>query len=206
MPLFKRFLPRLHADLSKIADRMHVEHLPERLDLLEIMVLIAEDRRFFRHLGVDLKSVTREAFRFVTFQRHGGASTIDMQLVRTITGYRQRTISRKLYEMMLAMIIQCRYSKIVILRTYLSCAYLGSHLTGMDAASHKVFGKARDALSVDQAAFLAAMLVYPRPLVPTTSWHDKVLQRASYIAKLYPVFRRRLKTPASRFKARTAPG
>lgn len=194
LPIFNRALARLQTDLVKIAGRMRAECYPKRLDLLDIMVLIGEDRRFFYHPGFDLKSVVRESIRLLTFRRHGGASTIDMQLVRTITGYRKRTISRKLYEICLAFLVQHRYSKFEILRTYLSCAFLGSHLIGMEAASIKVFGKTIPSLSIEEAAFLSAMLVYPMPLVPTTSWHAKVKRRASYIAALYPRLKRDFET------------
>src|SRR5260221_147519 len=99
-PSIRRALLRLHGDLFKVASRLNLDLFPDQLDVLEIMVLISEDRRFFRHHGFDLKSVAREVFRLLTFRRHGGASTIDMQLIRTITGYRKRTISRKLYEIL----------------------------------------------------------------------------------------------------------
>ncbi|MDB5734391.1 MAG: hypothetical protein JWN16_1028 [Alphaproteobacteria bacterium] len=205
-PSVRRALLRVHADLFKIGAQMRLDLFPAQLSELEIMVLISEDRRFFRHHGFDIKSIAREMFRMLTFRRHGGASTIDMQLVRTITGYRERTASRKLYEMLLAWLIQYRYNKFEILRSYLSCAFLGSHVTGMDNAAVKVFGKARHLLSIEESARLAAMLVYPRPLTPTIVWENKIKRRANYIIRLYPKMKKRFeKLPIPEFRDRLGP-
>ena len=108
-----------------------------------------------------------------------------MQLVRTATNYRALTLKRKLYEMLLAILLQFRCSKIVILRSYLACAFFGSHLWGADAASQKVFGKRAVDLDVDEAAYIASMLVYPRPLSPTAEWESKVKRRAYYGKRIY---------------------
>jgi membrane carboxypeptidase/penicillin-binding protein PbpC len=109
-----------------------------------------------------------------------------MQLVRTATGYRQPTLRRKLYEMLLAWIIQYRYNKFEILRSYLECAFYGSHLIGVFSTTRDVFGVWPFELSFDQSAELAAMLVYPRPLEPTARWRANVSRRAEYAKRLYP--------------------
>lgn len=158
---------------------------PSTLTELEKMVIVLEDRRFAIHSGVDWTSVLRELFRASTFRRHGGASTIDMQFVRTATGYRERKIRRKLYEFLLTYLIQYRYSKIVILRSYLDCAFFGSHLIGADNAAMRMFGYSADTLSSHEAAFLAAMLVYPRPQSETSVWRAKVQRRANYGMTIY---------------------
>jgi len=180
-------LTKIHMDLFKVHARVNswLAYHPETLTPLEKFVLVLEDRRFISHHGFDSKSVLRELLRAVTFRRHGGASTIDMQFVRTSTGYRERTLRRKIYEIFLAVIIQFRYSKIVILRSYLACAFFGSHLRGAEAAARKVFDKSVDILSDDEAAFIAAMLVYPRPLRPTSDWQSRVQRRADYGKRIY---------------------
>jgi membrane peptidoglycan carboxypeptidase len=182
----RRILIQIHLDLFKIDRKILYAPLPEPLTDFEILVLILEDRRFFKHYGIDLRSVVRELVRALTFQRFGGASTIDMQLVRTATGYRQPTLRRKLYEMLLAWIIQYRYNKFEILRSYLECAFYGSHLIGVFSTTRDVFGVWPFELSFDQSAELAAMLVYPRPLEPTARWRANVSRRAEYAKRLYP--------------------
>lgn len=183
----REVLTKIHIDLFKVHDcvKPWLAYHSETLTLLEKFVLVLEDRRFIHHHGFDSKSVIRELLRAITFRRHGGASTIDMQFVRTSTGYRQRTLRRKIYEIFLAVIIQFRYSKIVILRSYLACAFFGSHLRGTEAAARKVFGKSVDSLSDDEAVFIAAMLVYPCPLQPTAEWRSRVQRRADYGKRIY---------------------
>jgi membrane peptidoglycan carboxypeptidase len=178
---------RIHRDLFTI-DRYvkrYTAYYPESLTALEKLTIVLEDRRFFDHRGVDAKSALREIWRALTFRRHGGASTIDMQFVRTATGYRQKTIRRKLYEMFLVYLIQFRYSKVVILRSYLACAFFGSHLFGADRAARKLYGRKADSLETDEAAVVAAMLVYPRPSSPTPAWELKIQRRAHYGVRIY---------------------
>ncbi len=166
-PSVRSALTRIHRDLFTI-DEYVLAHTPRHpIQTVEKMTLILEDRRFFSHFGVDLKACLREILRALLFQPHGGASTIDMQFVRTATGYREITLRRKLYEALLSVLIQFKYSKIEIFRSYLSCAFLGSGIKGIKIASLRLFNKTPDELSIDEAAEIAAMLVYPRPLYPT---------------------------------------
>jgi membrane peptidoglycan carboxypeptidase len=180
-------LLKVHADLFIVHRKVlpGAKYYPPELTELERMVLVLEDRRFMRHLGIDIRSILREVSRALTFRRYGGASTIDMQFIRTATGYRNKTLWRKLYEMLLALLIQFRYSKITILRSYLSCAYFGSGLIGASRASRRIFGVGDQDLNLEQAAFLAAMLVYPRPLKAVASWESKVRRRANYGVRVY---------------------
>jgi len=182
----KRLLA-LHADLFDIDAQVKrpSSYYSSEITPLEKMIIVLEDRRFFDHFGVDFRSIIRELAKLMTFRRHGGASTIDMQLVRTITGYKELTFQRKIYECLLATIIQRRYSKIRILRTYLNCAFFGSHLIGASKASELMFRVAPDHLSNEQAAFIAAMLVCPRPTHPTEQWQSRIQRRANYGYSIY---------------------
>lgn len=196
-PRIRFFGPRdlllqINLDLFKIECHCSPVFELEQLNSFEIMVLILEDRRFSQHIGVDWKSCIREIVKAATFRKHGGASTIDMQFVRSVTGYRDLTIKRKLYEILLAILIQIKYSKLEILKSYLNLAFFGSHLTGADVASQAIFGKNSADLELEEASFLASMLVYPRPLLPIDSWRRKVQGRAKYAMSLYPFFKERL--------------
>ena len=186
----RRTLVQLHLDLFKVHSKFQYDFADPLTDL-ERLVLILEDRRFFEHHGIDVISCVRELWRAVTLRRFGGASTIDMQFVRTATGYRHKTLRRKLYEMLLAWIIQYRYNKFEILRSYLACAYFGSHLYGVERAARTVFNMSSHLLTFDQSAELAAMLVYPCPLVPTPEWRGKVRGRADYAKRFYPRLKKR---------------
>ncbi len=180
-------LLRIHRDLFAVHKKIRrwAEYYPPELTNLEKIVLALEDRRFMKHIGIDWRSLVREIGRATLFTRHGGASTIDMQFVRTATGYKKYSVVRKMYEMLLAVLIQYRYSKIVILRSYLSCAFFGSGLVGAERASRRVFRTGHDDLTLEQGALLAAMLVYPRPLKEGQGWEARVRRRANYGIRIY---------------------
>lgn len=186
LPSLRSWLIDVHRDLF-IIDDFAVEYPPlHRLTTVEEMILILEDRRYFDHAGIDVKSFLREVIRATFGRKHGGASTIDMQFVRTATGYKHYSIKRKFYEIALSFIIQFRYNKIQIFRSYTECAFFGSGLRGLEAASWSVFGKSPGHLNIDEASYIAAMLVYPKPLSSNSQWEMKVRRRANYAVKLYP--------------------
>ena len=178
-----RLIDQIEKDLANIIRPLR--GAVDDLDELEVLVILLEDRRFFQHGGIDLRSFVREFYKLITLQRFGGASTIDMQFVRTRTGYRDRTFRRKIYEMLLAWALQTKMDKIQILRAYLSEVYLGTRITGVECAAQVVFRKARYELTREEAAFVASMMVYPRPMRPTESWRIQVERRAKYGLSLY---------------------
>ena len=190
---------RLRSDLSRIEQnvrRLDVRPLPHAhaatLTALELMTIAIEDRRFFYHPGVDVLSILRETIKALKGRKHGGASTIDMQFVRTVTGYRAPTIQRKIYEGFLALIIQSRYKKVEILRSYLACAFFGSGLIGANAAAQRVFNKNADRLSMEEASFISAMLAYPRPLQGLPRWEQRARRRAVYAVAVFAARKGRL--------------
>ncbi len=192
MPFPRRFLVRIHLDLFQIARFARPYQLyPDELRVVEKMILVSEDRRFFRHNGLDYIAVVRELIKIISLRKHGGASTIDMQFVRVATGYYERAMARKLYEMLLAILLQFKYSKIEILRNYLDSAFFGSHIRGIQQASKVMFNKHPDFLSTEESSIIAAMLIYPRPTTPTSAWVEKILKRSNYIISLYPRFKER---------------
>lgn len=180
-------LLQVHRDLLSVHSRVmpSASFWPPALTNLEKLVLALEDRRFMRHSGVDLRSVVRELVKAFMLRPHGGASTVDMQFVRTATGYRSRKIGRKIYEQFLALLMQYRYSKITILRSYLACAFFGSHLIGSDSAAKAIYTTSAENLTLEQASLIAAMLVYPRPISPTALWERRVQRRAKYGIAVY---------------------
>jgi membrane peptidoglycan carboxypeptidase len=183
----RKWLIKIHYDLLSVHEKVSpwAIYYPEELTTFEKLVIVLEDRRFFDHGGFDLLAVVREAYKFMFATKSGGASTIDMQFVRTATAYRKRTLWRKLYEMLLASIIQFRYSKMTILRSYMETAYFGWGLRGADRASGALFGLPTAQLELKEAAFVASLLVFPVPKRPTDVWFQKVLRRANYIEAVY---------------------
>jgi penicillin-binding protein 1A len=125
-------------------------------------VLAAEDRKFYQHRGYDLVRLTASgianlrAGRFVQ-----GGSTITQQLVRMTNGDRDRTVSRKLREMLTAAAIERRFSKASILETYLNKVYLGEGFYGVEAAAYGYFGKSSSEVTPEEAATIAALIQSP---------------------------------------------
>jgi membrane peptidoglycan carboxypeptidase len=184
IPTLKFFLFRAYVELKRVESEVYEYSWPSELSTLEKAIILLEDRRFFSHAGIDVRSWFREFYRIVTFQRHGGASTIEMQFVRTCTGYKERTRKRKLFEMYLALALTHRVGKLLVLRSYMQIAYFGTGLRGVDAASFKMFDVHPGDLSPQQAAVIASMLVYPRPAQPDEAWTKKIQKRSNYGLKL----------------------
>lgn len=133
-------------------------------------VLIAEDRRFWTHPGVDPLAVARALH--VDLRRHElrqGASTITQQLARTIFLDTRRTWGRKLSETAIALLLEARYSKSRILETYLNAVYLGQmgevRVHGLPAAARHYLGKDVDAVDIHEAAWLAGGIRAPNRLL-----------------------------------------
>lgn len=120
-------------------------------------VLAAEDRRFYDHHGVDLAAVARAALSNVAHRRVvSGASTITMQLARTVRPHR-RSLWGKVTEAALALRIEASLSKDRILEEYLNRVVYGPNLRGYAAASHAYLGTAPESLSLAGAALIAGL-------------------------------------------------
>ncbi len=186
LPSLKRWLIDLNRDLLDIHGSIDPYAVyNKKLTAFERSVVVLEDRRFFSHMGIDWRAICREIAKACLLRRAGGASTIDMQFVRTVTGHRERKMARKLREMLLAYIIQFRYSKIEILRSYLAIAYFGTGLRGAESASFTLYDKPSSELDIGASAKLAALLVFPRPAVQTPKWQTKHLRRANHVEAAY---------------------
>ena len=129
-------------------------------------VIAIEDRRFYRHGGIDVRGMMRAAWRNLTGNRIEGASTISQQLVRMMYLSPERTIKRKVQEAMLAVWLEHQISKEEILVRYLNTAYFGAGVYGVDAAAKRYFGKPAKELSLSEAALLAGLVRAPSALAP----------------------------------------
>lgn len=201
LPTFRSSLLRLHYAIIKIDQTLPWIDETPRLNKLEKYVILLEDRRFLQHFGFDIKSAFREIFRFIMRERNGGASTIEMQLFRTVSNRYERTIRRKFREVIATAVMHRKFTKIEMLRAYLQVAYMGTGLKGVDSAARECFphhfgniGEDEyfefspvdyDNFSDEECARLASMLVYPKPRIPTVNWNTKVTRRANYGLTLY---------------------
>jgi membrane peptidoglycan carboxypeptidase len=139
LPTLRSSLLRLHSAILTIDDERYMIGSFPRLTRLEKMVILLEDRRFLDHNGVDWRSAAREIGKAMRFDKHGGASTIDMQLFRTISDRYERTFRRKMREVVGVTVLQRKFTKLEILRIYLKVAYLGTELIGVLSAVKAMF-------------------------------------------------------------------
>ncbi|MGZ8265414.1 MAG: penicillin-binding protein 1A, partial [Burkholderiales bacterium] len=130
-------------------------------------ILAAEDERFYQHRGVDYIGVARAALsNFVSGGVRQGASTITMQVARNFFLSKERTLTRKFNEMLLAFKIEASLSKDEILQLYLNQIYLGQRAYGFAAAAQVYFGKPLDKLTLAEHAMLAGLPKAPSAYNP----------------------------------------
>jgi penicillin-binding protein 1A len=132
-----------------------------------------EDRRFYQHFGVDPFGIARA---FVANVLHRGVaqggSTITQQLAKNLFLTQERTITRKLQEVLLALWLEHKFSKTQILELYLNRVYFGSGAYGVEQASQRYFGKPARQLTLAEAAMLAGLVKSPSRLAPTRNYKE----------------------------------
>jgi penicillin-binding protein 1A len=141
-------------------------------DVPEVMkkaILAAEDERFYSHGGVDYISVFRAAATNLASGSQQGAGTITMQVARNFFLTREKTITRKLREVLLAWKIEANLSKDEILQLYLNQIFLGQRAYGFAAASQIYFGKPLKDVTPAEAAMLAGLPKAPSAFNPVTN-------------------------------------
>lgn len=130
-------------------------------------VLAVEDRRFYEHGGVDFRGLARAMLANLVARRIvQGGSTITQQLAKNLFLTPERTVKRKVQEIMLALWLERRFTKDQILTIYLNRVYFGAGAYGIDAAARHYFGKPAREASVFEAALLAGLLKAPSRLNP----------------------------------------
>jgi penicillin-binding protein 1A len=129
--------------------------------------LAMEDRRFYRHHGVDFIGLARAAYTDLRAHRVvAGGSSISQQTAKLVFDQRQRTFSRKLRELVNTAELEKSFSKPKILELYLNRIYLGSGAYGVDTAARTYFGVSARHVSLAQAAMLAALTRAPSVFSP----------------------------------------
>jgi penicillin-binding protein 1A len=150
---------------------------------LKNAVIAAEDERFYEHPGIDYLGVLRAAWaNLVAGGRRQGASTITMQVARNFFLSSEKTLTRKLYEALLAFKIEHSFSKEQILELYVNQIYLGQRAYGFAAASQMYFGKALNQLSLAETAMLAGLPKAPSLYNPVAN-PQRAKQRQQYVLR-----------------------
>ncbi|MFH1711843.1 MAG: penicillin-binding protein [Patescibacteria group bacterium] len=143
-----------------------IEEIP---DYMQWATLVAEDRKFYEHGGIDYKGILRAAlFNVTTLDPTGqGASTITQQLVKNAILTTEQTYTRKIKEIILSMALERRFTKDEILQLYLNEIPYGSTNYGVESASQAYFSKHVQDLTLAEAATVAAL-----PQAPTMFLND----------------------------------
>lgn len=146
-------------------------------------ILAAEDERFYQHSGVDYVGVARAALsNFASGGVRQGASTITMQVARNFFLSKEKTLTRKFNEMLLAFKIEANLSKDQILQLYINQIYLGQRAYGFAAAAQIYFGKPLERLTIAEHAMLAGLPKAPSRYNPIVN-PLRAQQRQQYILR-----------------------
>ena len=141
---------------------VRLDDVPEQL----VQALIAiEDRKFYKHHGIHPRGMARAAVALVTGRGVQGGSTLTQQLVKNFFLSPERTLRRKVTEILMALLVELHYDKRDILETYLNEIYLGQDgnraIHGVGLASQFYFGKPLQELTLPEAALLVGMVKGP---------------------------------------------
>jgi penicillin-binding protein 1A len=150
-------------------ERRAIVTIHEVPDVMKQAILAAEDERFYQHGGVDYLSVARAALSNLASGTQQGAGTITMQVARNFFLTREKTVTRKLREVLLAWKIEANLSKDEILELYVNQIFLGQRAYGFAAAAQIYFGKPLKDVSVAEAAMLAGLPKAPSAYNPVTN-------------------------------------
>ena len=146
---------------------VRVEQVPK---VLIDAILAAEDERFFEHSGIDPLGIMRSAgTNILTASKAQGASTITMQVARNFYLSTEKTFTRKIFEMLLALEIERKLSKNEILELYLNQIFLGRRAYGFAAAAQIYFGKPIQKLTLAESAMLAGLPKAPSAFNPVVN-------------------------------------
>ncbi|SDY46366.1 penicillin-binding protein 1A [Nitrosomonas sp. Nm58] len=164
-------------------ERRNFIEIDETPTYLKQAILAAEDDRFYQHGGVDYIGVLRAAYsNFTGGGALQGASTITMQVARNFFLTKEKTLTRKFSEALLAFKIEHSLSKDKILELYINQIYLGQRSYGFSAAAQTYFGKSLDDINLAEAAMLAGLPKGPSRFNPVVNpKRAKIRQR--YVLK-----------------------
>ncbi len=148
------------------------------------LLVSGEDHRHAGHPGFDVIAIGRAVWRRIAYNSHEGASTIEQQIVRTITGQYERSLRRKLREILLGTLVSQSFAKSQLPAVYLSIAYYGWRMNGYRQACQRL-GLYSGSLTLEEAAGLVARLKYPEPRTAPPVRQFQILRRSRHLVSLH---------------------
>lgn len=170
-------------------DFVPIDEIPQ---VMKDALLAIEDSRFYEHGGVDFRGVTRALLADLSGGFHQGASTITMQVARNFFLSQEKTIRRKLTEIVLAYRIEAALSKDQILELYMNQIYLGQRTHGFSSAARTYFNKPLKDVTLAEAAMLAGIPQNPSRRNPAVNplrakaRQEQVLKRLVNLGRITP--------------------
>ena len=158
------------------------------------MLLLIEDQLFFQHWGVDFKEIIRVLYGYLFEDKDlRGASTITQQLIKNTLLSRDKTLSRKIDEALMAMLMELNYDKNYILERYMNTVYLAQQgsiaILGFASASQFYFDKKVDDLDLREMATLVALLKGPSYYHPV-KYPDRLNKRVDMILSMHNKYKK----------------
>lgn len=168
-------------EIGRIGDfnRVEVELAAIPLDV-QRTVLAAEDKTFYEHSGFSLTGIGRAMLNNLGGNAAQGGSTITQQYAKNAYLSSERSITRKVKELVLSIKLETSTSKDEILNNYLNTVYFGRGAYGIQAAAKAYFGKDVSRLKIEQAAMLSALLKSPEGFAPEVD-PDRLNERWNYV-------------------------
>ncbi len=158
------------------------------------MLLLVEDQSFFHHSGVDFKEILRVIYGYL-FEEKGlrGASTITQQLIKNSLLSRDKTLSRKVEEALMAILLELSYDKKFIIERYMNTVYLAQQgstaFHGFASGSLHYFNKDISSLNLKEMATLVALLKGPSYYNPV-NFPDRLKKRVEMILSMHKNYKK----------------
>ncbi len=158
-----------------------LSEIPDRVKQATISI---EDKNFYNHGGFSIWAMVRTVITNIIYNRSAGGSTLTQQFIKNAVLSNEKTITRKIKELIMAYQLEKKFSKDEILQMYLNEIPYGSNAYGVEAASQKYFGKSVRDVTLAEAAILAALPQSPSRYSPYGANKDLLLGRKDYILDL----------------------
>ena len=173
--------------LSKLSRKFEIDNSYHKIPFfLKHSFISSEDKRFYKHNGIDLKSISRALIQNIRsgYVREGG-STITQQVARLLFLNNDLSFQRKIKEIFISLILEFRYDKNQILKLYLNNIYLGSGAFGVDEAAQVYFGKFIEELTLSEIALIAGLAPAPSIYSPYQNLELAIKNRNKVLESMY---------------------
>ena len=173
--------------ISKLSRKFEIDNSKHKIPFfLKHSFISTEDKRFYKHNGIDLKSISRALIQNIRsgYVKEGG-STITQQVARLLFLNNDLSFQRKIKEIFISLILEFRYNKNQILKLYLNNIYLGSGAYGINEAAQVYFGKFIEELTLSEIALIAGLAPAPSIYSPYQNLELAIKNRNKVLESMY---------------------